>query len=118
MEERRRQWSRLLEQVKTWAVQLARTLKHKGIRVQEIILFGSLARGTYTLDSDVDLVIISPDWRGLPLTERLRLLYRLWDKPQDATLIPLIPEEYRGSRSIAIMEARKYGIKLYRDEDN
>jgi predicted nucleotidyltransferase len=36
-----------------------------GARLQAVILFGSLARGRYSEDSDIDvLVLVSPDQRG------------------------------------------------------
>ena len=39
-------------------------------RVDRAILFGSYAKGTQREDSDIDLIIISPDFRGVPKLER------------------------------------------------
>ncbi len=49
-------------------------LGEKGIDVQKIIIFGSYARGTATTDSDLDLVIISKDFRGKGIFERAKKL--------------------------------------------
>ncbi len=36
-------------------------LKDRNIRLQKVILYGSLAAGTANEDSDIDLAIVSPD---------------------------------------------------------
>ena len=44
------------------AEDFARHLKAKyGERIERIILFGSVARGDYREDSDVDLVVVTPE---------------------------------------------------------
>lgn len=45
-----------------------------GIRIAQIWLYGSQAWGGAQEGSDVDLVVISPDWEGMSLRERLELL--------------------------------------------
>lgn len=40
-------------------------------------MIGSWARGDWLVDSDVDLVIISPDFRGVPRLKRLELLAKV-----------------------------------------
>lgn len=44
------------------------------IRPQKIILFGSYANGKPRKDSDIDIVVISEDFRNLNLRERLETL--------------------------------------------
>lgn len=44
------------------------------IRVTAVYLYGSYARGTPREDSDIDLVIVSPDFVQLNNRERLELL--------------------------------------------
>jgi len=41
-------------------------LKRKGIPIQKVYLFGSQAKGTARNDSDIDLLIISPVFSGMP----------------------------------------------------
>jgi len=43
-----------------------------------MILFGSYASGTITKNSDVDLIIISPDFADIQFTKRSPFLYQLW----------------------------------------
>ncbi len=52
-------------------------LVQAGIRVQAVILYGSYATGSPREWSDVDLAVISPDFEGLSMPERQRLLSRL-----------------------------------------
>ncbi|MEO0248836.1 MAG: nucleotidyltransferase domain-containing protein [candidate division WOR-3 bacterium] len=49
-------------------------LKDMGICVDRIILFGSQARGTAKEPADIDLLVISDDFAGMSLLERLELL--------------------------------------------
>ncbi|PWH15637.1 MAG: nucleotidyltransferase domain-containing protein [Anaerolineae bacterium] len=49
-------------------------LNEMGIRVERLWLFGSQARGLAVEGSDIDLVVISPDWAGMSERERLELL--------------------------------------------
>ena len=51
-------------------------LEALGLRVKKIILYGSHATGKAGEDSDIDLVVISDDFRDMDLWERLCLLGR------------------------------------------
>ncbi|ADI31947.1 nucleotidyltransferase domain-containing protein [Staphylothermus hellenicus] len=83
------------------------------IKIDEIIVFGSRARGDYRVDSDIDLIIISREWRGTIL-DRMKHIYKLWNYELDATLIPLKPDELEEKihSSITLRDARKYWIRI------
>lgn len=49
-------------------------LEKMGISCQKILLYGSYARGKQHEGSDIDLVVISDDWKKLSQRERLELL--------------------------------------------
>jgi len=49
-------------------------LKLLGIDAERVILYGSFARGSQREDSDIDLVVISGDFRVMDLRERLEVL--------------------------------------------
>jgi predicted nucleotidyltransferase len=81
---------------------LKQSLIQYGIHVESIALFGSALTGKMDKDSDIDLIIISPDFRNLDLFERAKMTM----KPETDTLrkfkIPmdvlnLSPEEYNDS---------------------
>jgi hypothetical protein len=49
-------------------------LRKLGIRPQRVILYGSYARGHPREDSDIDLIVISEDFKKFNLRERLEIL--------------------------------------------
>lgn len=49
-------------------------LQKLGIYAEGVILYGSFAKGNQREDSDVDLVIVSSDFRKMNLRERLEIL--------------------------------------------
>ncbi len=81
---------------------LKQSLIDSGIVVESIILFGSAQSGKIDIDSDIDLIIISPDFNNLDVFERARLTMkpeidtmRRFQIPMD--IINLSPEEYKES---------------------
>lgn len=52
----------------------AEELKKLYIRPERIILYGSFVTGKAREESDIDLIIISEDFKGMNLRERLELL--------------------------------------------
>lgn len=49
-------------------------LKKHGIVSRRLILYGSYKRGSPREDSDIDLIVISDDFKGMNIRERLELL--------------------------------------------
>ena len=69
-------------------------------QAQQVVLFGSYARGQVTPDSDVDLMVIAES--ELPRFKRSRALYKLFRPypPFSMDLVVYTPEEVaRGKRS-------------------
>jgi len=88
------------------------------IRVEEAYLFGSYAKGTWIKTSDVDLIVVSRDFKGLRYTERLDLVNRVqWSARISPFIevIPLTPEEFRDKvgSSAVIRDASKYWLKIW-----
>ncbi|MCG3209285.1 MAG: hypothetical protein FOGNACKC_02906 [Anaerolineae bacterium] len=46
----------------------------KSIRIDQVIIFGSYANGTATQESDVDVLVISEDFKKLRPDKRLKVL--------------------------------------------
>ena len=81
--------------------------------VEKAYIFGSTAKGNRLEESDVDLIIVSEAFRGISLTERLYLLYRLWDHPIDLQVLAYTPEEYKeASQRLMLKEILSYAIEL------
>ena len=49
-------------------------LEGLGIKPERILLYGSYAKGTPREDSDIDIIVISEDFKDMNLRERLELL--------------------------------------------
>lgn len=50
------------------------TLQKLGVHAERIILYGSFAKGTPKKDSDIDLVVVSNDFKKMNLRQRLEVL--------------------------------------------
>ena len=94
--------------------------KKKLIRIQKVILFGSAARGQMTEDSDLDIIVISPDFKKMDYMKRLQLLSRARDNkfcfiPMD--ILGYTPEEFdkmaKPDQSIVLSEAKREGKIVY-----
>jgi predicted nucleotidyltransferase len=97
---------------------LKELLQEKGINVQKIIIFGSYAKGTQREDSDIDVIIVSKDFKDKSIFERVeqttgigRELVRKIKKPFD--LLFYSDDEWNGSRSLMINMAKKSGEVIY-----
>ena len=65
---------------------------------QEIILFGSHARGEATEDSDIDVVIVSDKFREVKRPNRHRPFFKILWHDRSVDLICLTPEEFERMR--------------------
>jgi len=81
---------------------LKEALVRSGINVDSIALFGSALKGTWSEDSDIDLIIISQDFHNLNIFERAKLTMlpetetmKKFKIPMD--IINLSPEEFEVS---------------------
>ena len=84
------------------------------IRVQEAILTGSWAKGSYLEDSDVDLLIVSDDFSRTSLPERLVYLQKSWRNRLPLEAFGYTTKEFRELRrnSSFVRDAVRYGIRI------
>ncbi len=92
--------------------------ERKGISVQKIIIYGSYARGVQREDSDIDIIIISKDFRDKSIFERVELttgigreLVKKTKKPFD--LLFYSDDEWGEGHSLIINVAKKEGKVVY-----
>jgi len=87
--------------------------KH-GIDVEEVILFGSRARGDFREDSDWDiLVVVTQDIDRDTYRELWYSVYKRIDFPVDLIIVPKkILEKYRDSTGFIYHYALKEGIQI------
>lgn len=76
-------------------------LEKEGITINRMILFGSYATGSQTEGSDIDVVVVSTDFKGLNHWQRLGLmteaLYKIFEPIE---VRALTPQEWESSESI------------------
>jgi len=80
-------------------------LEQNGLHVSKVILFGSQARGEATEDSDVDIVVLSDDFRNKDIFERARLTMDTGVLTIKKFMIPfdiitMTPEEFESGSSL------------------
>ncbi|GAA5335322.1 MULTISPECIES: nucleotidyltransferase domain-containing protein [Thermus] len=77
------------------------------------LLFGSRARGEALLESDYDLLVVSPAFRGMDYLDRLLLLHRTLPL-RHVDYVALTPEEWAARKGElgVVGEAAREGIVL------
>ena len=54
----------------------------------------SRARGDHLKTSDVDLIVVSPDFAGIPFLQRIREISALWESDLALEVLLYTPEEF------------------------
>jgi len=72
---------------------IAKLLNEIPLKINSVVLFGSLARGEGLPWSDVDLLLISRDFSGMRKGDRIHLLLDKWDYMRPLEPICLSPDE-------------------------
>jgi predicted nucleotidyltransferase len=103
------------KEVYSVVTQYKEKLETLGIRAKKIILYGSYASGSAREDSDIDLVVVSDDFKEMDLWERLCLLGRARigvKKPMEIT--GYTEEEFEVERSGTFIgnEVKTKGVEV------
>lgn len=61
----------------------------------KIYLFGSYARGDYTIESDIDVIVVSPLFKGKAVSERVAIVRSRLPEHLGFDIIALTPDEFR-----------------------
>jgi uncharacterized protein len=94
---------------------LAKILTSNRIAVEKIILYGSYAKGTPRAHSDIDLAIISPDFKGKKMFEIQGILAGLLAQYLSAAeMIGYSSDEFRAATPETFLgEIKRTGKVLY-----
>ena len=89
-------------------------LKNLPIDVDGAILFGSSARNDRLTDSDVDLIVISHDFKQMSMSQRFLILQKNWKEKVELEAFGFTTEEFEKlkDKSIVLQEAVEYGIRI------
>jgi hypothetical protein len=87
---------------------------NKKFPIKRMIFFGSRAGGKPHKDSDIDLIIVSPGFRGLNFFKRGYNMYKFWNYDLPVDFLCYTPEEFeRMKKMITIVShAVKEGIEV------
>jgi len=93
---------------------------NKKIKVQKVILFGSASRNQMTYDSDIDVIVLSSDFKKLDYIQRLQLLSRArkgLSRQVPMDILGYTSDEFNKMtrESVVLAEAKKEGkeIKIF-----
>lgn len=88
-------------------------LEGRGIRVEQLILYGSFANGTPHEGSDIDLIVISGDFSSMGFWERVdTLVEALYEVFEPIEAIAMTKEEW-DNRAYSIVDYAINGEVVY-----
>lgn len=80
-----------------------KALEAKGIKINKLILYGSWAKDTGREESDIDLVVISEDFREKDFWQRIEVLSdAIYEVFAPIEAIALTPEEWERGDSLVV----------------
>lgn len=82
--------------------------------IQKMIFFGSRITGRPHRWSDIDLIIVSTEFRGLDFVRRGARMYDYWNLDYPVDFLCYSPEEFRrmGGRATIVREAIEEGVEI------
>ncbi|WP_052833876.1 nucleotidyltransferase domain-containing protein [Staphylothermus marinus] len=113
----RRRYKNIPPRILNAVKELVYSIQREGFRIDRIILFGSYAKGTWLKTSDIDLIIVSRDFKNIPFSKRLDIINKIIFIKNITPFIEVLPytsEEFyeRINKSIVLRDASKYWIEL------
>jgi predicted nucleotidyltransferase len=89
-------------------------LKNLPINVDEAILFGSSTRSDRLIESDIDLIVVSSDFKNMDFSQRFLILQKNWKSKTELEAFGFTPEEFAKlkDKSMILQEAVEHGVKL------
>jgi|SRR3989344_5372505 len=84
------------------------------IPIDKMIFFGSRAVGGWKRDSDVDLIIVSPNFKSMDFFERGAKMYDYWNLEYPVDFLCYTPKEFKRlkKRITIVSGAIKEGVEL------
>ncbi len=98
--------------------ELLKALKEEGIKVDKIIVFGSYAEGRTKEESDIDIILVSKDFRDKDIFEKVELTKDVHWKLVEKLMIPFhilyySDDEWNKGNSLIIKVAKEKGEIIY-----
>jgi len=88
-------------------------LVKKGIRIEQVILYGSYASGNINPYSDIDIAVMSPDFGNDKFEESKLLLQTAWRVDPRLQPVPISSESFAKDSWIPLFhQIKQYGIEI------
>lgn len=102
------------QKVKTIIAKYIHNLESMGISVQQVILFGSQAKGSFKRDSDIDIAVISKDFENMGLWDRAKYLGKAARKiPYSIEVLGFSPSQLKKVEQGTILdEITRSGVEV------
>lgn len=86
----------------------------KKIKIKKMIFFGSRVAGKPSKWSDIDLIIVSPNFKGKKFRYRSLGFYEYWDLDYAVDFLCYTPDEFNKLKNqiTVVKEATKSGIEI------
>lgn len=99
-------------------IKLKTLLQERGIGIEKIVVFGSYAKGKEKEYSDIDIIIVSKDFREKDIFQRVELTRGIHRKLIDEIMKPFdimyySDEEWKNGNSLIINSAKENGVVIY-----
>lgn len=82
------------------------------MKIEAVVVFGSRARDEHLVDSDVDVLVVSDDFKGLPRWERGYRVLCAWESHLPLEPIGMTTEELRRCYGLLCWDILEDGIVL------
>jgi len=94
---------------------VTRYLHSLPVKVKFGILFGSSAYGERLRESDIDVIVISDDFKDMPFEDRMLILQKNWNYNADLEAFAFTTDEFNKlkNKSIVVTEADEKGTKIH-----
>ena len=99
------------DKIKKIVFEFIEELKRNNIPIDTVFLFGSYAKGNYTQDSDIDLLIVSPIFEGDIIEDRKKIRKYILKISSYLEIIPCSSEEFK-KKNPFIEEIIRNGLKV------
>jgi len=98
--------NRIMDSIKKYIEKISEHYK-----IEAIILFGSYAKGTENEDSDIDIAIISSDFKDI-IDDGAKLIGLTWKIDTRIEPHPILTEDYENISNPFVKEVVDTGIKV------
>ena len=97
---------------------LEKLFQKRGIEIYKIVVFGSYAKGKEKKESDLDIIVVSENFEGKDIFEKVKLVSGIHRELVEKIIMPVdimyySPTEWEKGSSLIINAAREEGEVVY-----